>query len=68
MNPLPPPPPHTLTPTINSAMGVGGSMGGSQDDADNRTRNAKAQRRHREKRKAHLKAVGPVRSTSASTC
>ena len=27
------------------------------DDGDNRTRNAKAQRRHREKRKAHLKAV-----------
>ncbi len=29
----------------------------SPDDGDNRTRNAKAQRRHREKRKAHLKAV-----------
>lgn len=27
------------------------------DDGDNRTRNAKAQRRHREKRKAHLKAL-----------
>jgi hypothetical protein len=29
----------------------------SVDDGDNRTRNAKAQRRHREKRKAHMKQV-----------
>ncbi|KLT40819.1 hypothetical protein CC85DRAFT_141056 [Cutaneotrichosporon oleaginosum] len=29
----------------------------STDDGDNRSRNAKAQRRHREKRKAHFKAL-----------
>ena len=37
-----------------------------EEDGDNRTRNAKAQRRHREKRKAHLKAVStglPSKST-----
>ncbi|EJT51227.1 hypothetical protein A1Q2_01077 [Trichosporon asahii var. asahii CBS 8904] len=41
----PPPPP-----------GHGGGPGGP-DDGDNRSRNAKAQRRHREKRKAHFKAL-----------
>lgn len=39
-------------------QGTGDLNGMSADDGDNRTRNAKAQRRHREKRKAHLKAVG----------
>ena len=38
-------------------QGTGDLNGMSADDGDNRTRNAKAQRRHREKRKAHLKAV-----------
>jgi hypothetical protein len=33
------------------------SMNGLIEDDDGRTRNAKAQRRHREKRKAHLKTV-----------
>ena len=32
------------------------------EEGDNRTRNAKAQRRHREKRKAHLKAVSGCRT------
>lgn len=41
--------PHTRTPS-------GAALGGP-DDGDNRSRNAKAQRRHREKRKAHFKAV-----------
>ena len=53
-------------------MAAGGSNGASsdtkamngiammEDDGDNRTRNAKAQRRHREKRKAHLKSVRRV--------
>jgi len=49
------------------SMAAGGA--GQLEDGDNRTRNAKAQRRHREKRKAHLKAVGlSVPSVSASTC
>jgi hypothetical protein len=38
-------------------MGLGGDMGGMLDDGDNRTRNARAQRRHREKRKAMTAAV-----------
>jgi len=33
------------------------SINGIMDDDDGRTRNAKAQRRHREKRKAHLKTL-----------
>ncbi|RSH87739.1 uncharacterized protein EHS24_000255 [Apiotrichum porosum] len=41
--------PHTRTPS-------GAALGGP-DDGDNRSRNAKAQRRHREKRKAHFKAL-----------
>ena len=41
--------------------------GGPSDDGDNRSRNAKAQRRHREKRKAHFKAVSG-RRTSTLCC
>lgn len=37
------------------------SINGIMDDDDGRTRNAKAQRRHREKRKAHLKTVSRVK-------
>ena len=42
------------------------SQAGPGDDGDNRTRNAKAQRRHREKRKAHLKAVSSERQASSN--
>lgn len=51
----------------NDGTGSGGSMDaammGNTDEGDNRSRNAKAQRRHREKRKAHLKAVSPQAKT-----
>lgn len=36
------------------------------DDGDNRSRNAKAQRRHREKRKAHFKAVSTTQARMAA--
>lgn len=43
-------------PYPSSKQGGPGSAGG-EEDTDNRTRNAKAQKRHREKRKAHVKSV-----------
>ncbi|TXT03865.1 hypothetical protein VHUM_04288 [Vanrija humicola] len=44
---------------MQRAAPLGGGAGGpgGPDDGDNRSRNAKAQRRHREKRKAHLKML-----------
>lgn len=38
-----------------------GHLSGGEHEVDNRSRNARAQRRHREKRKAHFKAVSSPR-------
>ncbi|ORY35849.1 hypothetical protein BCR39DRAFT_503031 [Naematelia encephala] len=43
--------------SMNTLMHGSSGAGSGLEDGDNRTRNAKAQRRHREKRKAHLKAL-----------
>jgi len=50
--------PPGLAPGSTSG-GKSGQEGGDSDH-DNRTRNAKAQKRHREKRKAHVKGVSAM--------
>ncbi|KAK1922940.1 hypothetical protein DB88DRAFT_473590 [Papiliotrema laurentii] len=47
---------NSTNPSLAGGLSGMGGLGGLED-GDNRTRNAKAQRRHREKRKAHLKAL-----------